>query len=85
MEFLSQLRPHCDPSLHPIIDEILEHLLKLPHLLFPSALGHAHKSAMPNGMQPPTDVTVLCGVTDKQTCRLWDMGTLGFSRQTLVP
>lgn len=30
VEFLSQLRLHCDPSLHPLIDEILEHLLKLP-------------------------------------------------------
>ena len=30
MEFLSQLRLHCDPSLHPLLDEILEQLLKLP-------------------------------------------------------
>ena len=30
VEFLSQLRLHCDPSLHPLLDEILEQLLKLP-------------------------------------------------------
>ena len=30
VEFLSQLRLHCDPSLHPLIDEILELLFKLP-------------------------------------------------------
>ena len=37
VEFLSQLRLHCDPSLHFFIDETLEHLLKLPHHLFPTA------------------------------------------------
>jgi len=30
VEFLSQLRLHSDPSLHPLIDEVLEQLLKLP-------------------------------------------------------
>ena len=30
VEFLSQLRLHCDPALHSLIDDILEQLLKLP-------------------------------------------------------
>ncbi len=30
VEFISQLRPHCDTALHPIIDDILEQLLQLP-------------------------------------------------------
>ena len=30
VEFLSQLRLHSDPSLHPLIDKIIEQLLKLP-------------------------------------------------------
>ena len=30
VEFLSQLRMHSDPGLHPLIDESLELLLKLP-------------------------------------------------------
>ena len=30
VEFLSQLRLHSDPSLQPLIDEVLEQLLKLP-------------------------------------------------------
>ena len=30
VEFLSQLRQNCDPSLHSLIDETLEHLLRIP-------------------------------------------------------
>ena len=45
MEFLSQLRLHCDPSLHFLIDEVLVHLLKLPLLLFPSSKPHPSNSA----------------------------------------
>ena len=30
VEFLSQLRGYCDPSLHSIIDDTLEHLLRAP-------------------------------------------------------
>lgn len=47
VEFLSQLRFHCDPSLHPLVDEILEHLLKLPHVLFPSTSPSAPGSSFP--------------------------------------
>ncbi|XP_064398202.1 rotatin-like isoform X3 [Halichondria panicea] len=32
VNFLSQLRPHCNPALHPLIDDILEQLLRLPTL-----------------------------------------------------
>ena len=35
VEFLSQLRPHCLPSIHPTIDDILEKLLRIPPSLFP--------------------------------------------------
>ena len=35
VDFLSQLRPHCDPSLHPTIDSILEKLLRIPPSLLP--------------------------------------------------
>ena len=31
MQFLSQLRPDCSDSLHPIIDDIIETLLSLPN------------------------------------------------------
>ncbi len=30
VEFISQLRPHCDAAFHPLIDEVLEQLLTLP-------------------------------------------------------
>jgi hypothetical protein len=30
VDFLSQLRGYCDPSLHPLIDDTLEQLLQVP-------------------------------------------------------
>ena len=30
VEFLSQLRGHIEPSLHPLIDDTLEHMLRVP-------------------------------------------------------
>lgn len=37
VEFLSQLRLHSDPSLHPLIDKIIEQMLKLPQSAADSA------------------------------------------------
>lgn len=51
VEFLSQLRLHCDSSLHFFIDETLEHLLKLPHHLFPTA---GPSSPLPYTIHPIT-------------------------------
>ena len=36
VEFLSQLRSHCDPCLCPTVDSILEKLLRIPPSLLPS-------------------------------------------------
>ncbi|KAL5467654.1 hypothetical protein EMCRGX_G031915 [Ephydatia muelleri] len=44
VEFLSQLRLHCDPSLHPLIDEVLENIMMLPSDLV--------------GMTPPGNCTI---------------------------
>ena len=56
MEFLSQLRLHSDPSLHPLIDEILENLLKL---LVPTSSsmddGHAHQDTPLKSPNVPSD------------------------------
>lgn len=46
MEFLSQLRPHCNSSLHPTIDSVLEKLLRIPpSLLPPSPSGKTERIA----------------------------------------
>lgn len=43
VEFLSQLRLNCDPPIHPLIDSILEKLLRIPHsLLGSSQTGSDH-------------------------------------------
>lgn len=58
VEFLSQLRPHCNSSLHPTIDGVLEKLLRIPpSLLPPSPSGKTERTANgpPNLPLHPTD------------------------------
>jgi len=47
IEFLSQLRLHCDESLHPLIDEVLEQLLQQPFTNPPPPVPKKPPSVVP--------------------------------------
>ncbi len=53
VEFLSQLRLHCDPSLHSLIDEVLEQLLTLPQSSVPQTGGATPSTVMSQSVRPP--------------------------------
>ena len=57
VEFLSQLRMHCDPSLHPLVDEVLEHMMMLPSNLVGLASRGNHTSPSNSTLSPNSRLT----------------------------
>ena len=67
VDFLSHLRPHCDPSLHPTIDSILEKLLRIPPSLLPPSPPSPH--APSRGTELPTNgplIQLSCAEDNRQ-------------------